>query len=392
MSVKLTDSILQLAVALIRTPSRAGRDDPAAVLGVLAEWFKNRSLPGSILTDAAGKACAFYAEYGAPDAPLYILDACIDTADTGEGAGWSDDPFSGVIRDGWLYGRGSGDSKMGVSIFSHLFSTFVRKADSGSALKGRMGVLFDADEHTGMFGGIKRLLAGERAVEGVCIGYPGMDEVVIGARGFYRAAIVVPGTAAHTGMPVWAGYRPDNAARRGAELAVELYNRWNAFTSELPDDSDFPFGPGFTLTEIHGGSAFSVVPDRCELKVDIRLTHRCDAETARRFLAEAIAGYGEVEIEEIESWPAYTLAGKHPLVTGLSWAIAEVVGRELPKIYCGPSNIGNLLASYGIPATCGFGVLCENFHAVDERIRIDTIETVYAVYECALRKFFTAGT
>ena len=44
------------------------------------------------------------------------------------------------------------------------------------------------------------------------------------------------------------------------------------------------------------------------------------------------------------------------------------------------ANIGNYLAGPGIPATAGFGVTYTGLHGTDERIRLDTIPTVQAVY------------
>ena len=385
----MTESILALVQELIRIPSRGGVDDPASVLETIARWFKDEDLPGAVLTDSFGKPCAFYAETagdGTGKDPLYILDACIDTADTGDLNSWSHNPFSTEIENGWLYGRGSGDSKMGVSIFSHIFRDFYRSGISEKTLSaensnlvgtGRLGVLFDADEHTGRFGGVKRLLEDKTGITGVCIGYPGMDELVIGARGLYRAKIRIPGKAGHTGMPA-ASVR--NAARDGAGFITRLYSAWDSFTLTLKEDKDFPFGPGMTVTEVHSGTAFSVIPDLCTIFIDFRLTHICREQEIAQFLDSVASQYQGSSCEKIDTWPAYTLPDNHKLAEGLGNAVEKISGRILPRIYCGPSNIGNYLALYNIPATCGFGVVCENFHAADERIRIDTIGTVYKTY------------
>ncbi|SPE57395.1 hypothetical protein SNS2_3065 [Streptomyces netropsis] len=50
----------------------------------------------------------------------------------------------------------------------------------------------------------------------------------------------------------------------------------------------------------------------------------------------------------------------------------------------GPSNIGNLLAGEGIPATAGFGVPYRGLHGIDERARLAELPTVYAVYQRAV--------
>jgi acetylornithine deacetylase/succinyl-diaminopimelate desuccinylase-like protein len=50
----------------------------------------------------------------------------------------------------------------------------------------------------------------------------------------------------------------------------------------------------------------------------------------------------------------------------------------------GPSNIGNYLTGLGIPATAGFGVDYRGLHGTDERIRLDSVPQVQAVYHRAL--------
>jgi succinyl-diaminopimelate desuccinylase len=52
----------------------------------------------------------------------------------------------------------------------------------------------------------------------------------------------------------------------------------------------------------------------------------------------------------------------------------------------GPSNVGNLLAQHGIPATCGFGVAYRNIHAPDECIDLTTLVPTHRVYEAALQE------
>ncbi|HEY2765165.1 MAG TPA: hypothetical protein VGJ13_14335 [Pseudonocardiaceae bacterium] len=49
------------------------------------------------------------------------------------------------------------------------------------------------------------------------------------------------------------------------------------------------------------------------------------------------------------------------------------------------------LAGLGIPATAGFGVDYSGLHATDERIRLDTIPTVQAVYHSTVLTLLTAA-
>jgi succinyl-diaminopimelate desuccinylase len=83
----------------------------------------------------------------------------------------------------------------------------------------------------------------------VCdVGYPGPDHLVVGCRGFLRAAITVTGTAGHSGSstPV-----SGNAVEKAAELVHRLVR------TKLPTVTPkaFPLPPKLTVTALHGGEA-----------------------------------------------------------------------------------------------------------------------------------------
>jgi succinyl-diaminopimelate desuccinylase len=88
-----------------------------------------------------------------------------------------------------MWGRGTSDSKVGAAIFCHIAT---RLAPVAERLHGRVVLLFDVDEHTGHFGGAKRYFEGPGAptdVAGVMIGYPGLDTLIVGGRGVFRARL-----------------------------------------------------------------------------------------------------------------------------------------------------------------------------------------------------------
>ena len=375
-------SIIELAREMIRIPTQAGIDAPNMLLTHLGEWFLAHGIAGELLEDETGAPCAFLATTPGTG-PLFLLDACADTAPAGDPAQWSHAPFAADCEDGWLYGRGAGDSRMGISIFSHLFCELVGAAgpDTGG---GRLGVLFDADEHTGGFLGVRRFVDRHPDCAGVLIGYPGNDELVRGARGFYRVTLTFHGTTAHTGQEQGDA---DNAVMKAIRFSDALGSVWSQVLEDLPEDETFPLGPRMTITGIQGGGAWSVVPDTCTVSIDFRLTPTTTASAVRKIL-QRVSGQvaaGDVTWDEMESWPPYQVPEDHPLCEAITAAAEEVRGRSLPTSICGPSNIGNFLASRNIPALCGFGVTCEGYHATDERVRLDDIPSVYAVYRKALR-------
>jgi succinyl-diaminopimelate desuccinylase len=381
------ESIVELARQLVRVPTRAGVDSCEAAFRLLGDWFVARSIPVELLRQPdTGTGIGLTAEVpGSRPGTVYLLNATVDTAPFGDVATWSDPPTSGDVRQGWLLGRGSADSKTGVAVFCHLLAA---AKEDGTKPAAGLGVLFDAGEHTGGFDGVRAYFAdrGRRdRVAGVMIGYPGNDEIVVGSRGFLRAVVRVAGTGAHSGSrrPVEA-----NAVTRAARLTSKIA------AVDVGDltSPEFPLPPKVTVTFIRGGDGFSVVPDLCEVGIDVRLTPRFEAGDAEALLRELVADLDATTaaprpttIELQAGWPSYRLPATSPLARSLQVAAAGVLKRPCPLAVVGPSNIGNFLAGLGIEATAGFGVSYRNLHAADEAVEVASIGPVYETYRHALR-------
>ncbi len=384
------DSIVALASELIRRPSRGGIDSPEPVLKEAGHWLSANGLQPRYLTSAAGETVGLYVRHlGAEPGPILCLDACIDTAPFGDETRWSRPAASGHLDGGRLWGRGSGDSKTGAAILAHVLSDLVR---DGAVRRGGVDLLFDADEHTGRFGGVRAYLAalecqpGGRKPDAAVLGYPGNDELIRGSRGFHRVRLQVAGRAGHSGAVEKDGI---NAIAKLARLVAALDE------APLPTEAagPFAFGPRVTVTEIEGGEGFSQVPDRARCSVDIRLTPGFGAAEAERWLAQLVARCDALHaspqatrIEAMESWPPYLVAESDPLVRAFHEGGALAFARAVPLAVCGPSNIGNLLAAEGIATICGLGVTADNVHGTDECAVLSTIPATYRGYrEGALR-------
>jgi succinyl-diaminopimelate desuccinylase len=376
--------VVQLTQALVRIPSRGGTDAYDLVLGHMAAWLGSHGLSCRRLPGPGGATAALACELrGGRPGPRYVLDACLDTAPFGDERCWTYPPTSGEVTAGWLYGRGSSDSKAGAAIFAHVAARLQREADSFS---GSVVLLFDADEHTGGFGGARAYFEGPAApgrVDGVMIGYPGPDHVITGGRGVLRVRLHVYGTSGHSG-----GSRANpGAIAKAAGLIQALHH------TQLPG----PYGPGFplpaklTVTAIGGGDGYSTVPDLCTINVDVRLTPAFGSDDALGLLRSAAAaiddtwpGTRATHTEITTQWPPYALPPGSALRDALLRAAGSAGLAPTAKV-AGPSNIGNYLAGLGIPATAGFGVDYQRLHGTDERIRLDSIPQVQAAYHQALR-------
>ena len=377
------DSIVALASRLVATPSCAGIDQPDSVLEVARAWLDANGLGPRLLHDGAGRPVAVLVEIGgkAPG-PVLCLDACIDTAPAGDPEQWVEPPFAGTVHERRLLGRGAADSKAGVAILAHVARHLART----ELRRGALHLLFDADEHTGRFGGVRAYLdAMSRPPDAASLGYPGNDCVVVGSRGFLRARIAFAGKAEHSGAIERTGI---NALSKAAAFALAVAQ---ASLPARPDPA-FPFGPAATVTHLEGGEGFSVVPDRATCHIDIRLTRAFDGASAARWLEETVHAVDrQARIETVDHWPAYLVDPDAPLARSFAEAASRAFGRTVPTDVCGPSNIGNLLAAHGVPTICAPGVSFGNMHAANEWTDIDSIAPVYAMYCDAVRRFLSSA-
>jgi succinyl-diaminopimelate desuccinylase len=377
------ESVIELTRDLVTIPSRGGIDPYEPVLDRISHWLAQHRVPVSVLKDGTGAIVGLTCEIsGCRPGLRWVLDACLDTAPFGDEHAWTHPPTSAAVKGGWLYGRGSADSKSGAAIFCHIAARLAANTDH---LCGNLVLLFDVDEHTGRFGGARRYFEGPDAptdVAGVMIGYPGLDKLVIGGRGVYRTQLHVHGVASHSG-----GSKTTPSAIEKAAHLIRVLS-----TAELPDGAsdEFPLTGKLTVTAVSGGEGYSVTPDLCTLNVDIRTTPTFDSDAAAHLLEHLVAGVDNAWpgtrptlIQVDTRWPAYALAQDTRLRTAILDA-AKTVGVDVEAKVAGPSNIGNYLAGLNIPATAGFGVAYTDLHGTDERIQLDTIPTVQTTYHNAV--------
>ncbi len=133
--------------------------------------------------------------------PCVHFNSHIDVVQTG--AGWTVDPFAGVVRDRKVYGRGSCDMKGGLAASIVALEALI---DSGVELPGSLELSGTADEESGGYGGVHYLAErgwfSKPRVDHVIIPEPlNVDRVCIGHRGVWWAEIETRGRIAHGSMP-----------------------------------------------------------------------------------------------------------------------------------------------------------------------------------------------
>ena len=133
---------------LVRIPSVSA--DPAAAphlrasADAVAALLRQAGLPQvDVLAAGASQPAVLARRPAPPGAPTVLLYAHHDVQPPGLRADWDSDPFTPVVRDGRLYGRGAADDKAGIAV--HLAALRAHGAD----LPVGVTVLIEGEEEIG---------------------------------------------------------------------------------------------------------------------------------------------------------------------------------------------------------------------------------------------------
>lgn len=379
---KKEEEMIKFLQELVQTRSQNGvdpeRNVAEAVVSKLREFGLKPQLIGS--KERPSVMCVF----GKGRSKKLFLNAHLDTVSAGDPKNWLHPPFSGKIVGNKMYGRGVADSKAGMVIFCYLAYALTQ---TKTKLNGQLILGFDADEESGNFSGFKHLIKKIGQVDAAMIGYPGIDEIVIASRGFLRLKITAYGKSAHTG----------SRSQKGVSAILKM-NKIISALEELSltkdsslQDSHFPkekttkgsffwFGPKITVSQISGGQAINVVPDKCFINVDIRLVPEQTKNQVLEQIKKSLKFGQDCQIDVLQYQEAFETDPEEPIVKLLKRDAEKVLKKKIKLVASGGGSVGNVLGKMGIPTIAGFGVEFGNAHGVDEWINLETILPVAKIY------------
>jgi putative selenium metabolism hydrolase len=259
---------------------------------------------------------------------ILAFDAHIDTVAVGDESRWELDPFSGLIRDGKVFGRGAADQKGGAAAM--LTAAEILKElgyDGGHTLYFTFTVL--EEDCDGLCW--KYLIEEENLRPDYVVSTePTSCRLYRGHRGRMEIMATVRGISAHGSAPE----RGDSAAYRAARAALSM-ERLNV---ELEPD-DFLGKGTIVVSKIDiNGPSLCAVPDQGYLYLDRRLTWGENAQIA----LDQVAEYGKDDIDSVRI-PEFNRRGWRNLEYSQeqyfpTWRIPE----DHPLVKAGVENYGGL--------------------------------------------------
>lgn len=355
--------IIEFAQSLIRARSDNPPGDTREVAQVCSDKFTEYGIqsrlhiaPPEIVStlypdsDNATMPSVIATMKGVEDGPTLLLNAHIDTVRAGDLSEWDDDPFAGVVKDGYIYGRGAGDDK-GAVLAQVLAACYLKKANI--PLKGTLLINPVADEEANAIRGTKWLKESK-------IYDPMPDMLIVGEQTDNRVAcaerlvvytkVKIKGRACHGAMP-WKGV---NATALMSDFIQLLKNELEPELQKIKN----PYLPLSTAspTRIQGGLQTNIIPDLCELNIDMRLVPEISLKEALEklnTLLQKLSDRGpafewEVSATDAVPYGVYT-PPEHPLIRSMLSAVEDITGEKAEPTGYRQGSDGKMFSDMNIP-------------------------------------------
>jgi len=224
--------------------------------------------------------------------PVVHLNGHFDVVPAG--AGWTMDPFAGVVRDGRIYGRGVCDMKAGIAAALFAAEAIER---AGIELPGAVEISGTLDEESGGFAGMAYLAEQGRIARGrtdyVIIPEPlNVDRICIGHRGVYWFEVAAHGRIGHGSMPFLGASAISGLGRLLRAVDEELLPSLAARRTEVPVVPDGARHATLNINGIEGGQPVDGIQTPC-------VADLCRAVFDRRFLIEEGFAATRAEVEAL---------------------------------------------------------------------------------------------
>jgi succinyl-diaminopimelate desuccinylase len=375
--MKTDSSTIDLAMALIRRPSVT--PDDAGCQALLAERL-----------EALGFRCEPM-RFGAVDnlwarrgtsGRVFCFAGHTDVVPSGPAEDWTSPPFEPTLREGQIWGRGAADMKGSLAAMVTACERFLARHP---APKGDIAFLLTSDEEGPAVDGTVRVLEtlaarGER-IDWCLVGEPTSlerigDAVKNGRRGSLNGRLRVHGVQGHIAYPS----RAENPIHRFAPALAEVCAlEWDRGNEFFPPTT-------FQVSNLNSGTgAENVIPGHLEARFNFRFSTEVTAEALKARVEEVLRRHGlRYELAwNLSGNPFLTPRGA--LLEATRGAVRDVTGLDPDVNTAGGTSDGRFIAPTGADVV-ELGPLNATIHQVDERVGVEDLDRLSAIYERLLER------
>ena len=317
--------------------------------------------------------------------PHFCFAGHTDVVPTGPAKNWQHPPFSGLVENGLLHGRGAADMKGSLAAMIVATERFVTKHPDH---KGSISFLITSDEEGPFINGTTRVIdtlesRGEK-IDMCLVGEPSSrdvlgDVVKNGRRGSLTGFLKVKGIQGHVAYP----HLAQNPIHLATEALTELsQTQWDKGNDFFPATS-------FQISNINGGTgAGNVIPGELDVQFNFRFSTEVTHQQLQQRVIDILQKHNlNYELNWIvNGLPFITEHG--PLVDATVNAIESVTGLATNLETTGGTSDGRFIAQTGAKVI-ELGPRNATIHKVDECVSTDDLIKLTDIYEQILEQLLT---
>lgn len=342
----MTNEMIDTCVQLVQIPSVTPPSDTHKVAAKAVELLK--AIPGmdvnTYLKEEPVLNVVGILRSGKPGKRL-IFNGHLDTYSVGALDTWNDSPWSGIVKDGYIYGRGSSDMKGGIACFLSAVKVLAHHKDLWN---GEIVITLAGDEEAMGPRGTRYLLDTVDEATGdamICADVGAPNSLRFGQKGLLWITLEAKGKPAH-GAHLHKG---ESAILKITEIIPKLTVALDSIPVNAPSFvteailngskiSESTSGSGETeilqkttinFGTITGGTSPNLVPEYAKTEADIRIPAGVTITQIKEVIEKVIADYPGVTYSADRSFEANWSDVSDRLFSIVKSNSEEVLGEEV---------------------------------------------------------------
>lgn len=385
------DEAIQCLVEAIQSPSPTGSELPMAK--TMGRWLDKLGIQVDTYEYQKDRPNYIATWKGTKPGKTFLFNGHMDVFPATETEEPGYNAWSGEVKDGFVYGRGTSDMKGGDC--AALMAVKLLK-EMGFDPKGSVILNYVSDEESGGAQGILSLLRDNliHADFGISMEPSCPDEetidLMMGHGGVYPCQVIVYGDGGHAVRDIDPKDKDNHYGGEDAiKKAMKAVEALNSLAARIAEKPETPFGKShLAVTKLNAGIAVNNYPRRAEICIDRRYT---PDETPESVDAEIIAALEEVKMTDPTfayeyhsqyepDTPVFVNDENSAIVKAIDESSLAVCGRK-PKHF---TKMGGCDVAYIKKAIGGdypwFGPGTNHIACADERVSIQNYLNCIKVY------------
>ena len=353
-------------------------------------------LISNILTEAdfncheivEGSVKNLFARWGPKDSKKTLgFSGHVDVVPTGDMLLWDFDPFSGLITDNEILGRGAVDMKSAVAAFTVAATDFVK----ANKPNGSIVIAITGDEEGDALHGTKAILKwmekNDELVNHFIVGEPTSknklgDTIKIGRRGSLTAYFVSSGIQGHTAYP----HLASNPIHSMNELVHSILN------DKLDQGSKYfePSTSSFTTIDV-GNITSNVIPATCNATLNIRFNDLHSSTTLINWLENHTKRINALYNSQIRM--EVKVSGESFINSNSNFTkmiineITDQLKLEPSLSTSGGTSDARFIKDFS--EVLELGLVGKTMHQVNERVNRNDVVKLTDLYQAIIKRYFS---